>query len=345
MRVVIGMAAIKKAVGLLYQQCSAEICQQIKLELTNRCSDIEIRADVAVDSKDPIEINDEDREKLQSVEILLVEVPVFLRCSFQFTNLKWLQCLSAGVDALTRNVTVSHLPEYVVTRDGVSFPDHVAQYVLGVILARERHLIEHHHSHQVKLWHPLHHGDLSTLSLGILGVGVIGKRIAEIVKICLNMTVWGFVRTLPTPKSRCSSVDEYRTIEQLPELLSKCDYVCSVLPSIWETDGFLDGEVLSHCQHKKSILINVGRGNVIKNSTITRALNEGWLSHAILDVFEKEPLPVDSELWTDPRVTITPHIAGYDINCPKFVDEFCANFQRYKSNQPMTYVVDWMKGY
>ncbi|KAL5463863.1 hypothetical protein EMCRGX_G032807 [Ephydatia muelleri] len=97
---------------------------------------------------------------------------------------------------------------------------------------------------------------LSSLSIGILGIGDIGHRIAEVCNT-LGMTVWGVSRT------------------QVPE--------------------------------EKAVLINVGRGSLLSDKTIIEAIRKGWILGAILDVFEVEPLPPDSELWKMPEVIVTPH--------------------------------------
>jgi phosphoglycerate dehydrogenase-like enzyme len=74
--------------------------------------------------------------------------------------------------------------------------------------------------------------------------------------------------------------------------------------------GLLSGDVLQSCKEKKTVLINVGRGDVISNDSILKALNNEWIGGAILDVVEQEPLSKDSALWTHPQVTITPHVSG-----------------------------------
>lgn len=92
------------------------------------------------------------------------------------------------------------------------------------------------------------------------------------------------------------------TTEELPKFLRACDYVVNILPSTEQTKGLLNGEVLKNCEEKKAVFINVGRGNIIRETDLVRALKKGWISGAILDVFEEEPLPQTSELWALPQV-------------------------------------------
>ncbi|KAJ8301444.1 hypothetical protein KUTeg_020431 [Tegillarca granosa] len=136
----------------------------------------------------------------------------------------------------------------------------------------------------------------------------------------------------------------YRAVEQLPDLLENCDFICGALPSTPETRGLLSGDVLKHCQSKKSVLINVGRGDLIDESSILLAIKNGWINGAILDVFEKEPLSKDSELWDLPNVIITPHVALSDTH-KSYVEHFVDNYKRYIKGQPLEDRIDWEKGY
>jgi glyoxylate/hydroxypyruvate reductase A len=91
----------------------------------------------------------------------------------------------------------------------------------------------------------------------------------------------------------------------LPDLLQNCDYIINLLPSTSDTTGLLNGDMLKHCAQKQPVFINVGRGTVIKEKDLVNALSREWLSAAILDVFETEPLPASSVLWTMPQVKYT----------------------------------------
>ena len=148
---------------------------------------------------------------------------------------------------------------------------------------------------------------MTDLSVGILGLGDIGKEIARVCK-ALGMTVWAVGRRQRQEKP--PNVDQYRTLEFLPEVLQSCDYFCNVLPSTSVTYHLLSGNALECCSEKKPVFINIGRGDVIDETSLVNALQKGWISGAILDVFEKEPLPKDSPLWDMPQVTITPHYAA-----------------------------------
>lgn len=112
--------------------------------------------------------------------------------------------------------------------------------------------------------------------------------------------IWGLKRTIPEDKSKM--IDKYFVIQDLPELLCNCDYVINVLPSTPESIGLLNGDCLKSCEQKRSVFLNVGRGSIIKETDLINALKRNWISAAILDVFENEPLSPESELWSMPQV-------------------------------------------
>ena len=165
------------------------------------------------------------------------------------------------------------------------------------------------------------------LTVGILGLGDIGGQIAKSCKD-LGMTVWGFGRR--EQENVPSSVHQYRTKQNLPELLQACDFVCNVLPSTPSTKYFLSGNTFECCKVKKPVFINVGRGDVIDEKSLIHALEQGWLAGAVLDVFENEPLPKDSPLWDMPQVVITPHIAS--LSYPHEVHNNDNNDNNYNYN-------------
>ena len=156
------------------------------------------------------------------------------------------------------------------------------------------------------------------LSIGILGRGDIGKAVAKACK-ALGMKVWGIgrrERSADVP----SFVDHYTTASSLPEVLQSCNYICNILPSTPATKHLLSGNVLESCKDNHPVLINVGRGDVIDEKSLVQALNQGWISGAILDVFEVEPLPKESVLWNMQQVVITPHVSA--LSFPHEVSRF-----------------------
>ena len=195
------------------------------------------------------------------------------------------------------------------------------------------------------------------MTLVVLGCGDIGRCIGKVAKV-FGMRVIGYVRTLPSndehhrsrsddaASASASDVDEYTT--DLTYALQSGDYIVSVLPSTPETRGLLSNDVLSIASKEKGglspVFINVGRGDVINEKSLLKALDEQWISGAILDVFEEEPLPTDSKLWSRSDVIVSPHVSGLtqSSDVPKV---FLTNYQRYIDGKELNFVVDWNKGY
>jgi len=137
-------------------------------------------------------------------------------------------------------------------------------------------------------------------------------------------------------------LDKYST--KLDDILPECDYLINVLPSTQHTIGLLNNNKLKLCSLKKPVFINIGRGTIIDECEIINALNNKWLSGAILDVFSTEPLPETSPLWSHPDILITPHIAA--VSKPKyFAQLFVENYRRFVEGKQMLYVIDWKTGY
>ncbi|KAK3612078.1 hypothetical protein CHS0354_021765 [Potamilus streckersoni] len=139
-----------------------------------------------------------------------------------------------------------------------------------------------------------------------------------------------------------------RTYEKLPKLLEESDYICCLLPSTQETRNILSGDMLAHCHRKRGVLISIGRGDVVDEESIVKAIRNKWIGGAVLDVFPEEPLHAGSPLWSLPDVYITPHISGWSV-APQFkeemVDEFVSKFRIYQSGKPLSHIIDWEKGY
>lgn len=184
---------------------------------------------------------------------------------------------------------------------------------------------------------------LSSLTLSILGCGDIGCCIAKAAK-AFGMRTIGFGKT--DRDESIDGIDEYTT--NLKYALQSADYIVSVLPSTPDTRGLLNGKTLQQAsasnRGKCPVFLNVGRGDVISEGNIIDALENEYISAAILDVFEVEPLPIDSPLWNRSDVIISPHVSA--LTQPSDVPKvFLENYARYKDGRDLKYVVDWNKGY
>jgi phosphoglycerate dehydrogenase-like enzyme len=180
-------------------------------------------------------------------------------------------------------------------------------------------------------------------TVGILGLGVIGKEIARLCN-AFGMRVLGIHRSFQADE-KIANVDAIYTLEQLPQLLAESDFLVIAMPLTQETKGMI-GEKELRSMKATSCLINVARGAIVDEGVLIRALEEKWIAGAGLDVFITEPLPPDSRFYALPNVIYSPHISGempdYDLRA---TEVFCENLKRYIQGEPFLHEVDKVKGY
>jgi phosphoglycerate dehydrogenase-like enzyme len=183
--------------------------------------------------------------------------------------------------------------------------------------------------------------ELEGQTLGIIGVGTVGREIARRAK-GFGMTT---LATKKTPTTSPPFVDELLPHTELKTLLNRSDFVVISAPLTPETRGMI-GEAELQAMKKTAYLINIGRGKIIQQTALIQALKEKEIAGAGLDVFEVEPLPPESELWGMENVIITPHVAWETVHWWKrTVSVFCDNLQRYLEQKPLINLVDKKAGY
>jgi phosphoglycerate dehydrogenase-like enzyme len=213
----------------------------------------------------------------------------------------------------------------------------MAEYVFAYLLYSIRHGSKHLEDQQKRVWDPIEPGRLRGRVLGILGLGSVGREIARHGK-AFGMRVVGVKRAV----ERVENVDQVFAVVDLERMISLVDYLIAVLPYTPETHHLL-GEKELHRLKEGGIFFNIGRGKTVDEEALIRVLKERKIS-AVLDVFETEPLPPESELWKLKNVTVTPHVSG--INIPEEVCEgFVANYERWIRGEPLVGLVDRQKGY
>ena len=218
----------------------------------------------------------------------------------------------------------------------------IAEWALANIIGHERSFAASARDQKRKAWagsaSVLSYRYLSSLSVAILGCGDIGLCVAKAAK-AFGMTTRGYGRT---DRGTVDGIDCYTT--KLEEALCGADYIVSVLPSTPETRGLLNGDALRVCCGKPVVFLNAGRGDLISEDSIVKALDQRYIAAAYLDVFEKEPLPSESRLWEREDVVISPHVSA--LTQPSDVPAvFNENYERFIMGKELKYVVDWSKGY
>jgi len=250
-------------------------------------------------------------------------------------NLVWVQSTFAGVEVL---VAPSMRSDYVLTGVKGVFGPLMSEYVFAYLLAWERHLFETRENQKQRMWKTIPYKSLKKSLLGICGMGSIGAEIARTAKH-FGMEVWGYARS---GKAR-EGIDRVFDETHFKEFLAGPDYIVVVLPSTPETFHLFDrGAFLA--MKDSAVLINVGRGDIVSEADLVRALEEGTIRGAVLDVFEEEPLPQNSPLWAMPEVFITPHNAAPSF--PKdIVGIFAENYRRFMRGETLINTIDFKRGY
>lgn len=217
-------------------------------------------------------------------------------------NVRWVHSTGAGVDAWLNDPALD--PAILLTRSAESFGPMIAEWAVARVFAIQQQLPSLMRAQQAHEWAPRDIAQVAGTRALLLGTGDIGRAIATALR-ALGCEVIGVSRT---GQSTHSAFTRVHTTDALPSLVGDADWIISSLPDTPETRGLVSRDVLSRC--RGAALLNAGRGAVVEEAALPEALERGWLRAAALDVFVREPLPVGSPLWDDPRVIVSPHISG-----------------------------------
>ena len=251
------------------------------------------------------------------------------------TRLQWAQSIYAGVEPLVEH---GQRRDYVLTNARGVFGPLMSEYVFGYLLFHEKKMLERIQAQKAMQWQRQESGVLRGKTIGLLGVGSIGAHLAGTAKH-FGMTVRGYTRTSETS----TQVDKYYHGDDLFKFVEGLDYFVSVLPRTENTNQIVDATLLEHLP-PHAVFINVGRGNAVDEPALVEALNSGKLAAAILDVFDKEPLPESHPFWTTPNLYMTFHTSA--ISYPEDLTKlFIENYHLYVEGKPLKHVVDFQRGY
>jgi glyoxylate/hydroxypyruvate reductase len=218
-------------------------------------------------------------------------------------NLRVIQSFGAGVDHLWKlgdalpDVPVLRLVDPVMT-------DRLAAYVLWGAVMFQRRFHRYLAQQQARVWEVHGHPEPAQTTVGLLGLGVIGRACAELLR-AHGFKVAGWSRS---PKV-LPGIGCHYGLDGLPDLVGSADILVNVLPLTAETRCILDERLFAWLR-RGSFLINAGRGEHVVSADVLAALEDGTLEAALLDVFPHEPLPEEDPLWAHPRVIVTPHAAA-----------------------------------
>lgn len=250
-------------------------------------------------------------------------------------NIRWIHSVGAGVDAFLFRTGLSN--DVLVTRTNEPFGPQIAEYCLTRALMFTQQLRAFEHSQAARRWEPRFIGTLAASRAVIGGTGEIGSEIARRFR-AMGCRVEGVSRS----GGANAAFDAMHKMSDLPALAPSAQWLIVALPLTEQTFHLIDRAVLSAC--RGAVLVNVGRGPVVDETALREALDQGCLSGAALDVFEVEPLPAESPLWEDPRVVITPHIAGLTTTAGAG-DGFLECLHELESGKLPRWTVDRERGY
>ncbi|WP_083097675.1 2-hydroxyacid dehydrogenase [Pseudophaeobacter leonis] len=251
-------------------------------------------------------------------------------------NLALVQKLGAGVEtivahpALAPHVQVARLKPMEPARE-------IAQYCLAYVLQGQRNIAAHAAAQARAAWEPLAPKQNHKTRVGVLGLGHIGGQTALLMRD-LGFEVHGWSRSA----KNIEGVQCHHGEAALEPMLAQCDYVCAILPSTPETRGLINSETLAAMKPGATI-INAGRGDLVDEPALIKALESGHLGHAVLDVLCTEPLPATDPLWRQPGVTITPHGSGWHLG--DALQDVVENYRRLEAGEALLHAVDGQRVY
>ena len=256
--------------------------------------------------------------------------------------LRWMQNPSAGVEAWASCDAFLRGNFTLTTAAGMH--ESCAQHAIALLLSLSRRIHFYDKTLQPGAWASPHFADkpwvLSGQTMGVLGMGALGKRVCTIAR-ALGMKTIG----VNTTGTVVAEADETHAIADLDAILPRCDVLMLILPATRETDDLIDARRLALLP-KLAVLINVGRGNSIDEPALINALKSGQLAGAGLDVFKQEPLPAHSAFFTLQNVIVSPHLGGDrpDYNERAF-DIFIDNLRRFVRGERLKNCVEKSRGY
>ena len=258
-------------------------------------------------------------------------------------HVKWIQSLSAGVEWL-RNAPALADTDIVVTNARGAHAATIAEHAFGMLVFLTRRFDALYRAQQERVWlQPAPTGTvgLSGLTMGVIGLGHIGRAIAVRAHGFAMKVIAVDAHELPKP----DYVAELRLLDGLHDLLRRADVVAVATPITERTRGMLGPRELALLKPGAYLLV-MSRGGIVDEPMLVRLLRDGTLAGAGLDVTAVEPLPADSELWDAPNIIITPHSSPVSEQTHAAVTAILRrNLSHYLAGEPLENVVDKKLGY
>ncbi|MEN6457343.1 MAG: D-2-hydroxyacid dehydrogenase [Thermoguttaceae bacterium] len=244
-------------------------------------------------------------------------------------RLRWIQSSAAGMDhCLVPSVIDSDIA--VTSASGV-LADQVAEHTIALMTGWSRSLPVFFRAQQNREFIRRPTRDLTRSTVGIVGLGGNGRRLAEILVPFQSRILATDLFPVDPPRG----VESLWPADRLDDLLAASDFLVLCLPLNESTRGMIDAAALRKMK-PGSLLVNVARGPIVVTADLEAAMEHGLLAGAVMDVTDPEPLPLDSRLWDMPNVIITPHVGGQSSwRIDNMTRLFCRNLRRWQLGLPL----------
>jgi glyoxylate/hydroxypyruvate reductase len=255
----------------------------------------------------------------------------------QQTRLKAVFNIGAGVDALMKNPAVpTHLP--IVRLDDAGMSVQMAEYVSHAVIRAFRDFADYEQDAKAAKWAYKKPRRRSEFTVGIMGLGVLGQRVAR----ALQHFEFPVVGWSQSPKA-LEGLTSYAGAPGLEAFLARTQVLVCLLPLTTLTENLINAATLAKLP-KGAHVINVARGGHVVEADLLAALDSGHLAGATLDVFREEPLPPNHAFWRHPRITVTPHTSARTLR-DESVAQIAAKMQALQQGLAVAGIVDRSKGY
>jgi len=256
-------------------------------------------------------------------------------------NLKWVQVTSAGVDR-HRDTEIWRSKIPITGVSGIHATP-IGEFVLSLMLMFVKNTPAGFLMKQTRQWQRYPTYALRGKTVGIVGLGHIGREVARLSK-AFGMKVIA-TRRSTRQAGKARNVDLLLPQSRMKEMLAASDFVALSVPLTPETHHII-GEAELKAMQPTAYLINIGRGNLINEAALIRALDEKRIAGAGLDVTAHEPLPKESRLWDFDNVILSPHVSGgMEDYMLRAAELFCENLRRYMDGKKLLNLVDRKRGY
>ncbi|MEX2500809.1 MAG: D-2-hydroxyacid dehydrogenase [Trueperaceae bacterium] len=251
-------------------------------------------------------------------------------------NVRWVQATSAGIGRFVERYDLHGSGAILTTAAGVHARP-LAEFVLWGMLSFAKGYPQARRQQRAHVWERFVGAEIHGSTLAVIGLGSIGREVARQAR-ALGARVVGTKRTVDGVDPNELNVDEVRPWTETKAMLAEADYVCLVAPHTAETEGMFDDAMFA-AMKPGSVLINIGRGALVDDDAMRRALDDGPLAGAVLDVAPIEPLPADHPLWDRDDVILFPHSASTSLReNERLTDLFVRNLRAFLDDRPMTNV-------